>query len=130
MAARSKARGGSFGGRACRALRQRYLRDGITALPKSWRRSWMIARIVATPPWADMKAIRAVYQRAAELTAQTGIPHEVDHEIPLQNPRVCGLHVAANLRALPRAVNNAKSNYWCPEQMDLFKNGPEQLRLL
>lgn len=108
-------------------MRMRYLRDGVTALPKSWRKSWMIARIVATPPWADMKAIRAVYDHCAHLTATTGVIHEVDHCIPLQNPRVCGLHLAINLQALPRKVNAAKSNYWCPEQIELF-DVPEQLK--
>lgn len=121
--------GGSFGGRACRAIRARYMAHGIDSLPPSWRKSWLIARIVNTPPWADFKAIRAVYARAAHLTATTGVPHEVDHKIPLQHPRVCGLHVADNLQALPRRVNSAKSNYWCPEQMHLF-DAPEQLRLL
>lgn len=127
MRVRSKV--GSFGARACRAMRQRYLEQGIEALPKSWRRSWMIARIVATPLWADMKAIRDVYREAAELSARTGTPHNVDHVIPLQNPRVCGLHVHNNLRPLPAKVNGAKSNYWCPEQIEMF-DGPEQLRLL
>jgi hypothetical protein len=121
--------GGSFGGRACRAIRARYFAHGIKALPKSWRKSWLIARIVNTPPWADFVAIRAVYARAAMLTEATGVPHEVDHVIPLQNPRVCGLHVAGNLQVLTRKGNAAKSNHWCPEQLHLFDT-PEQLRLL
>ncbi|WP_175982579.1 hypothetical protein [Caballeronia zhejiangensis] len=115
-----RARPGSFGARACRAIRVRLLRDGLEALPKSWRRNWIAQRIIATPPWADMRLVRNVYDEAARLTWQTGIEHHVDHIVPLNHPRVCGLRVHYNLRALPAKVNGAKSNNWCPEQMELF----------
>jgi hypothetical protein len=110
-------------------MRARILQFGHAAVPKSWRRQWIIQRIVATPPWACFVEIRAVYARAAELTERTGVLHVVDHQVPLNHPRVCGLHIAANLRAIPERHNAAKSNYWCPEQLELFE-GPEQLRLL
>ncbi len=64
----------------------------------------------ATPPWVDMVAIQAKYDEAARLTRDTGIIHEVDHIVPLQHRLVCGLHVPANLRAIPRADNKRKSN--------------------
>lgn len=89
----------------------------------------MVQRILATPPWADMRAIKQVYVRAAELTEHTGVEHNVDHIIPLNHPRVCGLHVAWNLRPIPAKPNMSKGNYWCPEQLEMF-NHPEQLRLL
>lgn len=85
----TKKRCGSFGARACRAMRKRILEHGMDALPRSWRRKWMMQRIIATPPWADMAAIKAVYVRAAELGAQTGKAYTVDHIIPLNHPRVC-----------------------------------------
>lgn len=111
---------GSFGARPCRNLRHRILTLGTSALPKSWRKKWTTQRIIATPPWADFKAIRAVYDEAARLAWQTGTPHDVDHIVPLNHPRVCGLQVHYNLRPFPRGPNNAKSNHWCPEQMELF----------
>lgn len=121
---------GSFGARACRTLRVRLLTQGRAALPPSFAASnWIVARILATVPWADFGEIRKVYREADRLTAATGIKHNVDHIVPPNHPRVCGLHVAHNLRAIPAGTNMAKSNNWCPEQLELF-DGPEQLRLL
>lgn len=116
-----RARVGSFGARACRRIRQRLLELGAEGVPRSWRRKWIMQRILATPPWADMKAIRAVYDEAARLTWETGVQHDVDHIVPLNHPRMCGLHVHYNLRPYPAGPNNAKSNHWCPEQMELFE---------
>jgi len=117
----SRSKPGSFGARACRQLRVRLLRDGPAGLPISFRSSqWIMQRIRATPPWADMKAIRAVYDEAARLTEETGIPHVVGHCVPLNHPRVCGLHVDWNLAPIPKDVNGAKSNHWNPDQLDLF----------
>lgn len=118
--------GGSFGARACRAIRRRLLTQGVeAALPKSWRRSWMIARILATPPWVDMKPIKKLYDEAAEMTQRMGVRYVVDHIIPLQHPRVCGLHVDWNMRVITYKENAAKSNHFCPEQMELFEFNPQ-----
>ncbi|HEX7906776.1 MAG TPA: hypothetical protein VF534_01605 [Paraburkholderia sp.] len=64
----------------------------------------------ATPSWADKVAIRAVYAESARLTRETGIPHHVDHIIPLKGELVCGLHVHWNLRAIPWRDNITKKN--------------------
>lgn len=71
------------------------------------------AKLRATPPWltkAHLAQIEGVYLRAATLTAKTGVPHHVDHIIPLQGETACGLHVPWNLRALPAKDNLEKSN--------------------
>ncbi len=63
-----------------------------------------------TPPWADLDAIEAIYIEARMISAETGLPHHVDHEVPLQGKLVSGLHVPANLRILPARENVKKSN--------------------
>lgn len=89
--------------------------------PRAWQRNnpeytramWArrhAAKISAMPQWADRSEIRSVYAAAVALQQKTGIPHDVDHIIPLISPVVCGLHVAWNLRAIPAAVNRSKGN--------------------
>ena len=68
------------------------------------------AKINRTPSWADMDAIRAVYLEARRLTRETGIAHHVDHIVPLQGKRVCGLHVHHNLQILTGPENCKKNN--------------------
>ncbi len=58
----------------------------------------------ATPNWVDYGAIKTVYERAA---AQD---KHVDHIVPLQHPRVCGLHVHWNLQLLTPSENHVKRN--------------------
>jgi hypothetical protein len=70
------------------------------------------ARLARTPPWADLVAIRDIYEIAVRRTAETGELHEVDHIIPLQGRIVSGLHVETNLRVIPWRENRAKSNQW------------------
>ena len=78
-------------------------RNAITAARRAALRQQM-------PPWADREAIAAVYVEAARLTRETGIPHEVDHILPLQGDTVRGLHVHTNLQILTRGKNRSKRN--------------------
>lgn len=58
-----------------------------------------------TPPWADLKAIRAFY-----LQCPKGM--HVDHIIPIINDKVCGLHVLHNLQYLTAEENIRKNNHF------------------
>lgn len=61
-------------------------------------------------PWADSRAVRAIYAKARRITRETGVPHHVDHIIPLQGTYVSGLHVETNLRIVEGAENLRKGN--------------------
>lgn len=63
-------------------------------------------KLNATPPWADVEAIKLIY----ELAAKSGM--HVDHVIPLRGRNVCGLHVQGNLQLLTPLENMAKGNKW------------------
>lgn len=65
---------------------------------------------MATPKWANPLKIAAIYRQRDRISEETGIPHDVDHIIPLTHPRVCGLHCEANLRVIPASENRTKSN--------------------
>lgn len=64
----------------------------------------------ATPPWVNMVEIQAVYQKAKAITQATGIPHEVDHIVPITHEAVCGLNAPINLQVIPASENRRKAN--------------------
>lgn len=70
------------------------------------------ARRRAIPKWLTKDhhlEMVVMYEEAARLTKETGIPHEVDHIVPLQGKEVSGLHVPWNLRIITRTENRHKS---------------------
>jgi hypothetical protein len=68
----------------------------------------------ATPSWADLEAIKGMYELAA-IFNRTGINLHVDHVIPLQSDLVCGLHCEANLQLLQASDNASKGNRHWPD---------------
>jgi hypothetical protein len=85
---------------------------------------WRAQRKRRTPPWADMKAIAAVYAEAKRMTRETGELHVVDHIVPMCGKTVSGLHVHWNLRVIHWRPNALKGAFVWPdmpmEQMDLI----------
>jgi 5-methylcytosine-specific restriction endonuclease McrA len=72
----------------------------------------------ATPAWVDFAAIRAVYLKCAQVTRETGIPHAVDHIVPIKGRNMCGLHVPWNLRIITAKENGMKSNKWIEDLLE------------
>lgn len=71
--------------------------------------------LMATPAWANKKAILEFYKSAQCLNMLLGEWHYVDHIVPLRSKIVCGLHCEANLQILPAAENLKKKNFFWPD---------------
>lgn len=70
-------------------------------------------KLRALPCWLtkeDLEKIEWFYREAKRLFKETGIPHHVDHIIPLQGKYVSGLHVPTNLQILTASENSTKGN--------------------
>lgn len=99
--------------RSC-AYTRKYFKDN-----PGWARSvnakYRAAKLHATPTWANLDAIRKIYEIAKFVSDATGIQYEVDHIVPLRSKLVCGLHCEANLRVIPRDENIRKGNRIWPD---------------
>jgi hypothetical protein len=71
----------------------------------------------ATPAWANHADTVAVYAEAAR-RRRLGMDATVDHIIPLHGKEVCGLHIASNMRIIPRSENSSKNNKFLEELLD------------
>lgn len=69
-------------------------------------------QLSATPSWLNAKDFESIYTKAKEMTLQTGVPHHVDHIVPLKHDLVCGLHVPWNLQIITATANQRKKNFY------------------
>lgn len=65
------------------------------------------------PPWQDRTELRDIWREAQRIAEETGVPHDVDHLVPLQSrcKTVSGLTVPWNLRIIPSSENQSKNNF-------------------
>lgn len=77
------------------------------------------SKLNATPVWADLEAIKEIYNRAKQLQKETGTKWHVDHIVPLKSNLVSGFHVENNLQIIPALENIVKSNRYWPNMPSL-----------
>lgn len=70
------------------------------------------------PEWADPRALALIYRKAREIEKTTGVPQDVEHVIPLQGKLVSGLHVAGNLRIVPKGQVKPESADFIPASVE------------
>jgi len=94
-------------------------RAGKNATASKWRKThraeknaewneWRCKKAHRTPAWANLDAIKLVYQVAEQRTRLSGVTHVVDHFYPLNGETVSGLHVPLNLRVITEQENLRK----------------------
>lgn len=76
----------------------------------SRNRAKRLQATIQTDDWLNQQMLSVIYLLANTLSKGTGIPHEVDHIVPLGGKNVCGLHYWKNLQVLTREENRVKSN--------------------
>jgi hypothetical protein len=72
-----------------------------------------VSKITSIPSWLDdddFWMFDEIYDLARIRSKMTGVPHHVDHVIPLRGRNVCGLHVPLNLQVIPAEDNLRKLN--------------------
>lgn len=112
-----------------KATQKAYLennKERYAALKKAWRQEnrdkvnayvahRKATKLQATPLWANNEAIIEFYECAFAFRLYTGLEYHVDHIVPLNSKKVCGLHCESNLQVLEARTNLGKGNRWWPD---------------
>jgi hypothetical protein len=94
------------------------------------RRDYILAACLSAPPWVRQSDFRTLIEERNFKRFSTGVPHVIDHVIPVTCDLVCGLTVPWNMRVIDAKLNARKSNkLHLAFQAEMFDQ-PEQLRLL
>lgn len=80
------------------------------------RRRYIVSAYLSSPLWVKQEDFKELRRRAVELSVLLGVPHSLDHIIPVQHPYVCGLTVPWNMQVLTHKANMDKGNKWSPDQ--------------
>lgn len=104
--------------RKVRRQRPKHIENAMSSLRRA-------RKLKATPLWANKVKIESMYLLATEKAEQTGIPHCVDHIVPLRGHIskihvVCGLHVEDNLQIALRVDNQKKSCVVWPDMPEFI----------
>lgn len=83
------------------------------------RRPYVRAGYLSCPEWADRDELRWLDWCRRAWSAATGVEHVLDHVVPLNNPRVCGLTVPWNFALMPRECNANKGGALLELQLQL-----------
>lgn len=89
---------------------KRYYEKNKTEAKLKERRRRSIVRLATCCTEEGLRLIKLTYLEAKRLSLETGVNYVVDHIVPLKHPKVCGLHVPANLRVITAEENAAKAN--------------------
>ena len=98
---------------ACRQSGRAYAKaksDVYVANKRKGHAKRRAAKVNANVSWADNAIIIKIYKDAVTISKETGIPHHVDHIVPLLGKLVCGLHVENNLQIITAEENSRKTN--------------------
>lgn len=87
------------------ASSKKYRKDNLGKV-NAYNAKRRAAKLQATPAWCETEAINRLYMWAKEFKLH------VDHIVPLQNSKVCGLHCLKNLQLLTPENNRNKGNSW------------------
>lgn len=97
-----------------KAAKRRWI-DARPGLKTLWDANRRANEKQATPSWANLFFIAEAYRLAKLREKVCGGKWHVDHIVPLQSKKVCGLHVEHNLQVIPGGENLRKSNRHWPD---------------